>query len=119
MAVGDLVNLKKYQDPVVAMHTAGTTIYLVTNSGELISYTISGGATATVAHLSMSDVSAIWADATYIYIGCKSGRLLRYTIATGVNAQIDKFDSPITALCVYTLLYVTLADGHMYSYALA
>ena len=119
MAAGDVTALKKYDGQIVAMHTAGTTVYLVTKNGELISYTISGAATATVAHLNLP-VSCIWADATYIYIGTTTGRFVRYTIATGANSKLAKWDSPITSICLLsTLFYIGLADGRLQSYATA
>ena len=110
--------LKKFRDPVVAMHTAGTTIYLATQSGQVASYTISGGAVANVGRASMSDLTAIWADATYIYGGTASGRLLRYTIATGVHSQLAKLNSKITALTITGgILYISCANGRIYSYS--
>ena len=122
MAAGDLASLKKYDSAIVAMHTAGTTVRFALASGNVMTFTISGAASAKLCHINPNNLSALWTDNTYIYLGYKDGRLYRITIADpdGAETQLAKFDCAINAIAITgTTLYVALADGHLYSYALA
>lgn len=121
MAAGDMVNLKKYNTDLADMFAlaAGATIYLVTKAGDVMAYTIAGGATSNIARISSGDVTALVNNATHIFAGFHNGELRRYTIADGTQSKLVKFDSAIVAMAINTLLYIALADGHLYSYALA
>jgi len=117
MASGDKTKLKSINSPVVASFAPGTYMWNVTKGGRLVRYTLAGGAVQATARI-RGDVKCIYCDAaTYIYLGMGDGRLMRYTIADKVNSVLARFDCAITGMSVSGgLIYISLADGHLYSY---
>jgi hypothetical protein len=120
MAAGDVVELKKIKDPIVAIDAASATyVWVVTKSGQIMRYTIADG-TVTFPARVRGDVKCIYCNNTTAYLGMGDGRLLSVTVADGANSILKRFDCAIVSLSVLaTLIYIGTADGRLHSYAIS
>src|SRR5208283_2372301 len=139
MAFGDLVALTSpvADKDIVAMATAGTTVYVATNEGFIWQYTISGQAAYIVNGIHFNEkVTAMTILTTNLYVADAKGRIHKVAISssgTGLTGTLTDSSQTcagrITALTTYagsTLLYVWVAgqnevvgNSQFYSVALS
>ncbi len=120
MAAGDVVELKKIRDPIVAIcASAGTYAWVATKSGQIMRYTIAGGA-ITVPVVIRGDIKCIYCDNTTMYLGMGDGRLISWTVVSLASSVLKHFDCAIESLSVLaTLIYIGTADGRLHTYAIS
>ena len=122
MAAGDISALVApiIDREVVALVTAGTTVYAVTDKGRVHSYTISGEANALVSASINCKPTAAAFLATNLYIGDDQGNIWKVVVGSGVTTRLVNLGQKITAMCMYgTLIYVWLDNNTFKSVAIS
>jgi len=109
--------LKSFDNPIVAMHSLGTTYtYVVLANGKIYRHAISGNAITLLGRV-RGDVKCVVADgttATYLYLGMGDGRVIKFTASDGTDSEITRVNSAIKGMALAsTNIWVACADGEL------